>query len=694
MKKIISYLRDHYAEIYKAFLFLLSIVLLVLIFPKEGKFKYEFHKGKPWMHEDLIAPFDFAILKTDEVIKIEQEDVLKELKPYFKFDNDLYLQKREELSEEFEKKWNFKYADKKRLQKKKINNKKLSLLIFDTLMTRGIIELNPEIENKPGDFNIIIITNNIAEEKELRNLFTVHSAYEYIHSQLKKNNYDKTKIDKELLLSLLENSIIQNVYFNAETTNNEKEAILNNISLTQGMLQMGERVISKGELITNNKFQVLESLKVEYEIQLGTSSKYYLLLIGQIILLSISFVVLFFFLFYFKRDIFNENKKVILNLFLIIIMIFITSLVVKYNVSYLYIVPLCLVPIIIRVFFDTRLALYIHLITIIIIGFLVPNSFEFVFLQLIAGIITILSIVNLQKRSQFIYTSVLIFLTYSVIYTGLTLIQEGSFTGIDPVCFALFAGSAVLTLFSYPIIFVFEKLFGFVTDVTLMELSNTNSKLLRELSMKAPGTFQHSLQVANLAEEAIFEIGGNALLVRAGAMYHDIGKIDMSMYFIENQTTGVNPHDELTYEESAKIIISHIIKGIEKAKKYNLPEQIIDFIRTHHGTRKTEYFYSLQKNNFPDEEIDKSIFTYHGPIPFSKETSVLMMADSVEAASRSLKAPDEKNINELVESVINKQLELKQFVNSDITLKEISKIKKIFKKKLMNFYHIRIEYPE
>jgi hypothetical protein len=251
-----------------------------------------------------------------------------------------------------------------------------------------------------------------------------------------------------------------------------------------------------------------------------------------------------------------------------------------------------------------------------------------------------------------------------------------------------------LLLFAYPIIFILEKIFGLVTDVTLMELSDSNSPLLRELSMKAPGTFQHSLQVANLSEECIFAIGGDALLTRTGALYHDIGKMDQPMFFIENQVTGVNPHDEVTYEESASIIINHVIKGIEKARKNKLPDQIIDFIRTHHGTRKVEYFYVMEKKENPDETVDEKRFTYPGPIPFSKETSVVMMADSVEAASRSLKIIDEQTINDLVENIINKQVETGQFINSNITLRDISKTKKILKKKLMNIYHIRIEYPE
>ncbi|MCK4360296.1 MAG: HDIG domain-containing protein, partial [Bacteroidales bacterium] len=689
MKKIILFFKKHHSDILKGSLFLLTIVLLVLIFPREGKFKYEFQKGKPWKHKDLIAPFDFAIIKPGKEIELERLLVLEELKPFFKIDDRLIEEKTEELSNEFEREWKRKYSRKDKRKNLKNNSKDACLEIFNKLIITGIIELTPEIENKTDDFTIIILKDNIAEEKNLSQVFSIHTANEFILEQLR----DYKNVDRALLLSILEKFLIPNIFYDAETTEKEKQILLNNISLTHGMVQTGERIISKGELVTGNKYQVLESIKMEYEQQLGSPSTYYSILIGQIILISISVIVLLFFLLYFRKDIYADNKKLILILLVIILMVFITSLVIKFNVGYLYLVPICLVPIVIRAFFDTRLALYVHIITIIIIGFLVPNSFEFVFLQLIAGIIVIISVVHLQKRSQFFVTSFMIFLTYITVYVGLTLIQEGSLMGVELKYLALFAGSAVLTLFSYPLIFIFEKIFGMITDVTLMELSNSNTKLLRELSMKAPGTFQHSLQVANLAEEALYEIGGNTLLARTGALYHDIGKMDMPEYFVENQSTGVNPHDDLPFDESAKIIISHVRKGVKKAKKHNLPEQIIVFIKTHHGTRKVMYFYNMLLKEKPDEQIDEAIYTYPGPIPFSKESAVLMMADSVEAASRSIKQPNEQNLSELVDNIINKQVENEQFVNSNITLREITKIKNILKKKLMNMYHVRIEYP-
>ena len=690
MGKFLSYLRNNNSEISKVFLFLLSIVVLVVFFPKEGKFKYEYAKGKPWLHSDLIAPFDFAIQKSKTEIQNEEKEALKQLKPYFIRNDEMLLSKKKVLINEFNTKWDSKYKKKKRKDKKREKSLEVCESVFDSIAQRGIIELTPELDNKPPDFKIMIIKNNIVSEVPLKDVFTIHTADKYIQEKLAEID----NIDRDIILSSLENILVQNITFDEEKTGLEKKEILNKISPTRGMVQRGEKIISKGELVSESKYQILESLRIDYESKLGSSFKVTGIVAGLIILISVSMFSLFLFLLFFRKEIYADAKNLVLILIVVLGMAAITIIVSRFLPEFIYIIPFCLVPMIVGIFYDTRLALFTHLVTIIITALLVPNSYEFVFLQFFAGIVTILSILHLERRSQFFLTSLLVFLTYSVIYIGMTLIKEGAIDDINRNYFALFAGSAILTLFSYPIIFVFEKMFGLITDVTLLELSNTNNKLLRELALKAPGTFQHSMQMANLAEAAIYEIGGNPLLVRTGAMYHDIGKMDAPLYFIENQTTGVNPHDELTYDESAQIIIEHIINGIEKARKNNLPEQIIDFIRTHHGTRRTEYFYTLAKQENPDEEIDASVYTYPGPEPFSKETAVLMMADTVEAASRSLKKPDEEAINNIVDSVIDQQIEGHQFDNAPITFRDIKTVRKIFKKMLMNIYHLRIEYPK
>lgn len=689
MNRIYAFFRSHYSNIYKGILLVISLVILVSFFPKETKFKFEYFKGRPWMHEDLIAPFDFAILKAPDEIDSEKSEITNNQEFYFDFDLTKVETTQENFRENFELGWNLKYGNAGHLAGLKDRTLERGLKILSTILTKGVIQPIPEIENRPPNYRINLIIQNLSESVKLSDLYTIHSAYEKIISMIE----DAENVDKALLKELLNETITQNVFYNARMTIAEQEKSLEQLSTTRGMVQQGERIISKGEVITKNKFQILESLQAEYKNKLDIQSNYFYILAGQILLVAISLTVLVFFLYFFRKDILADNKKVIFILIIIILMVFVTSVALNHGVEYIYLVPLCLAPILIRVFFDTRLALYVYLITIIQIGFLVPNSFQFVFMELITGIITIFSIANLQKRSQFFFSSLIIFISYSAIYTGINLIQDGNLSSFKIANYIMFAGSALFVLFAYPLIYLFEKIFGMVTDVTLMELTDTNSKLLRELSMKAPGTFQHSLQVANLAEESIFAIGGDALLTRTGALYHDIGKMDQPMYYIENQVTGVNPHDELTNEESARIIISHVIKGIEKARKAALPEQIIDFIRTHHGTRKVDYFYILQKKDNPGEIVDDRNYTYPGPIPFSKETSVVMMADSVEAASRSLKVFDEETINNLVERIINKQMETGQFINSNITLRDITVIKKILKRNLMNIYHIRIEYP-
>lgn len=688
MKKVFSYLRHNYQFIYKIFLVVLTILILVSFFPKEGKFKFEFSRGKPWQHDDLIAPYDFAILKSDKEIEEETKLIKREVLPYYVFNHEAYVQSISDYESVFESTWEEQFSGSYPDEIRK-RYKSMGYSILDTILQRGVV-MKEALDQQKNVSRAILVKNNVAEEIAKESLFTLRTAYLEIKSFLDTSSLK----EKNFLISVLENSLLPTVTYNAELTRSEIDEKISRISITRGLIQEGERIISRGELVSPEKYQILESLKKTYESKLGRSSAYALILSGQIALVTIALMALFLYIYFFRKDIFSESRSLVLILLVIIITVLITSFTTTYYPDYIYLIPICMAPIIIRAFFDSTIGLFVLLIAVIIVGFIVPNSFEFIFLQLIAGIVTVISVVKLHRRSQFFLTSILIFLTYSLIYIGLSLIHEGSIELIETRNFVLFAGNAILTLFAYPLIYLFEKIFGNITDVTLMELSDTNSRLLRELTSKAPGTFQHSLQVANIAEDVIYEIGGNALLVRTGALYHDIGKMDMPLHFIENQTAGVNPHDDLTYEESARIIINHVIRGVEKAKKSNLPEQIIDFIRTHHGTRKAEYFYIKQKEQFPDEQFDEELFTYRGPIPFSRETAVLLMADSVEAASRSLQAPDENKINNLVDKIIDSQMNQGQLNNADLTLKEISIIKRILKKKLMSIYHLRIEYPE
>ncbi len=689
MKKLLYRLRDQHDIAGKIILFSIAIWLLILIFPREGKFRYEYQRGKTWQHDDLISPVDFAILKPESELKAEQEAILKEARPYFKRLNHVSDHQINYLINAFDNAWVARFGRQAVDDPVRKAELETVLSILDTLFTHGIVNVINEIENKPPDFEIFVVDGNAASRVRLAGLFTISSAEAFISQQINQSNSPH----KEMLRGLLLNSLKQNIVFDAENTRRAREALISEIPNSRGMVQSGEKIIQKGELINAEKFQILESLRADYEVRLGSNFKYGNVLLGQSLLIALTMIAFILFMVSFRKDVFAENKKLLILLLTICLMVAAAGATLTSRPDLLNLLPFCLVPIVIRVFFDTRLALFVHIVTLVLTGFMVPNGFEFIFLQLITGIIAIISVAELRRRAQFFITALSVFITYSAIYTGMLLIQDGSLENFESYRLLLFGGSAMFTLFSYPIIFLFEKVFGLVTDVTLMELSDTNRPLLRELSLYAPGTFQHSMQVANIAEAAVYEIGGNTLLVRAGALYHDIGKIEMPMYFIENQSSGINPHDELSYQESASIIVSHVIKGIEKAKKHKLPEVLVDFIRTHHGNRMVEYFYNRQRIDNPDEEISDTVFRYPGPVPFSKETSVLMMADSVEAASRSMKMPTAASIAQLVDKIIDSQIETNQFVNSDLTLKDITRIKKILKKKLMSIYHVRIEYP-
>lgn len=460
------------------------------------------------------------------------------------------------------------------------------------------------------------------------------------------------------------------------------------------MVQAGQRIISLGELVSASKFQQIESLRKEYESNPNVGKNYLVVYLSQFLLITMIFLALYWFIYYFRKDIFASRRQTFFTLGMIVLMVGLTMAASTYDAVSVYVIPFVLVPIFLKTFFDLRYALFVHMITLLLAGFWVPNSYQFVLMNFLAGLVGLFSMRSYYKRGILFYTATYVFATYALVYILLSLMQEGDISKVNWTNILWLAGNGLLILTSYPIVFLIERLFGFLSDATLFELSDTNQPLLRKLAEKAPGTFQHSMQVASLAEEAILKIGGNSLLVRAGALYHDIGKMESPEYFIENQHSGVNPHDELDFRSSARVIIDHVIVGEELGKKYKLPEQIIDFIRTHHGTSTVQYFYRSMLNSNPDEEVDIAEFTYPGPKPDSKETSVLMMADSVEAASRTLKTYSPDSISDLVEGIVAHQIKEEQFSETNITYGDITAVKKIFKKRLSNIYHSRIEYPE
>ncbi|MCG2419115.1 HDIG domain-containing protein [Aequorivita sp. F47161] len=681
MKNLFSLFAKNQSLIYKVFLFILSTLLVIYFLPKGGQFKYNFQKGKPWQYENLYAPFSFTIKKHEDTLKKEREQIRNNAVPYFEYNNEIEAS----VLENFNNKLETKYVDS--LYATPQNTiKKIGDRFISETYKKGVTD---EIHTYDGDKLIYLKNGNEIEERSYSQLFKKENLNKKIRELVEKNNIEDAQA---LLYNLLSEVLDPNVKLNTKLTEASIDAEIKTINPNRGIIEKGGRIIAKGEVVEGDKYQVLNSLKAEFDSQIWSKNNYLWLLVGYSMLVSLVFLMLFLFLKNYRPYIYHNNTKVTFIFFNILLMVFLTTLVLKVHSDYVYVVPICILPLILKAFFDPRVGLFVHVLTILLLGFIVPNSFEYMFLQFIAGIVTILTVSELYKRANLFISVGQITLIYILGYFAFFVIQEGNIQTLQWENFGYFILCGLATLFAHPLIYFYEKIFGLVSDVSLLELSDTNSKLLKELSNKAPGTFHHSLNVANLAEAAANEIGANSMLVRVGALYHDIGKMQNPTMFTENQANSINSHNELDPKESAKIIIDHVIKGIEIARKHNLPDRVIDFIRTHHGTSLVYYFYSKEREEHG--EANKEDFIYPGPIPFSKETAILMMADSVEAASKSLKEPSSTSIDEFVEKIINNQMAQGQFLNANITFKEIEMIKKVLKKKLNNIYHLRVEYPE
>jgi putative nucleotidyltransferase with HDIG domain len=687
MSEFVNKIYRNNTIIYKVILFLVSTIAIVYLFPKGGQFKYEFNNGQLWRYDNLYAPFDFAIQKSEEEITIEKKEIEVNAKLYFKYNKEVVEKVKQDFENSLSK---FKTNDSLTIDEVQ-KFKKLGSTIISQVYNDGFLE--SVSESRIDDQNDIISIKKENEVKDIpfKNLNTSKEVLSIINSNLKTI---KSQYKSNLLLDELAGIIKPNITFDNELTNKIIEKSIDGISYTKGKVSSGELIILKGDIVEGKKLAILNSLKSESESQIWSESNYNWIVFGYTILVSLALLMLLLFLHKYRIEIYNNNNKVTFIFFNIFAIIFIQTLVIKYNSDYLYIVPLSILPIILKAFFDARLGLFAHVLTVLLLGYIVPNSFEFIYLHIIAGIVTILTVSELYKRANLFISVAQITVIYMLTYFAFSIIKEGNASQINWDYFMLFAANGLLSFLSIILIYIYEKVFGLVSDVTLLELSNTNTPLLRELNEKAPGTFQHSMQVANLAEAAANEIGANSMLVRTGALYHDIGKMANPMYFIENQATGVNPHNDLSPSDSAKIIIDHVILGVEIAKKNNLPDRIIDFIRTHHGTSTTYYFLRKEQELNPNTKVKVEKFQYKGPIPFSKETAILMMCDAAEAASKSLKNPTAQSINDLIDKIVSKQVSNNQFVNSDITFREINIIRKVIKKKLMNIYHLRVEYPE
>ena len=655
------------SQIYRIILFFLSVAFIVYIIPKKGKFQYEFELGKPWKYETLIAPFDFLVQKTKTEFEFEKLDISKNSKKYFI--------KAQGVSDSLISKISFQLKDSVPYLEQE------ALIRLNKIYNPGLV--NNEINNISD--SIILILDS--KTKSLK--------YDEFN-QLNDFNFDsipyKSSKDSIFFNSIIKLNLEPDVIYDKITTERNETYLLNQISKSKGLVNNGVRIISRGEIIDSDKLLILKSLKFKFESQIWSKSNYNLMTLGYSIIVGITLFFLLLFLKKNRLNVYLDNTKITFIFLIILMFISITVSVYKLQPSYIYVVPLCSIPLLIRAFFDSRLGLFVHVLTLLILGFVVPNSFEFLFLHTIAGIITILTPSDLYQRANLFVSVSIITSIYIISYFSLSIIINGDLQNFNLNITLIFIFNGLATLFVHPLIYMFEKIFGLVSDVSLLELTNTNSSVLKKLSEKAPGTFYHSLAVSNLAEAVATQISANVMLVRVGALYHDIGKMNTPNYFIENQSSNFNPHNELEPIESAKIIKDHISNGVEIAKRNRLPDRVIDFIRTHHGSSMIRFFYDKALKSNP--ESNEQDYRYSGPKPFSKETAIVMMADSIEAASKSIKEPNVKLIDVFVEKIINKQIEDNQFINSDITLKEIQLAKKILKEKLNNIYHLRVEYPD
>lgn len=686
MANIIDRLKTNLGRIYRILLFIVSCVVIIYFFPKSGKFKYSFENGRPWQSDNLYAPFDFAIKKTDKELDEEKTKIRITTKVFFNKDTLVLNKSLNLLYSKIDNSSNDNIINT--LNKKELKLiKSTGVTILYNIYSRGLLDEN--YDYKSNQIVSLLINNKQISSGYFSDFHKPEDLLTFINNEIISLNVQEFKPQ---IVSILFDLAESNISLNQSLTKNSIEEALANVSPNRGIIEKETLIISKGELVEGDKLKILESLKNEYETSSVSKTNYYLIISSYSFLVILSLLMIILFIRKFRKKIYLNINQLSLVFFNITLLVLITTFVVSVESSYVFVIPICILPLLLKAFFDSRIAFFVHSVTVMLLGFIVPNSYEFIFLNIIAGVITIISSDDLYKRANLFITVGQITIVYMISYFSFFVIHEGNIDNIEIFNFLLFMLCGLLTLFVYPLIYIYEKVFNLVSDVSLLELSDTNSSLLKELSNKAPGTFHHSMNVANLAESSANEIGANSMLARVGSLYHDIGKMNNPLYFTENQVTGANPHDKLSSLESVNIILDHVSKGVEMAKKNNLPNRIIDFIRTHHGTNVIHYFYKndLKLNLNPNIEDYK----YSGPRPFSKETALVMMCDSVEAATKSLENPDSEKINSFVETIIDKQIGNNQFENCNITFKDIKMIKDVIKKKLANIYHIRVEYPE
>ena len=682
MNSINSQRRFSYKDLlYKCLIFVVTVSIISYFMPKEGKFNYDFEFDTPWKYGLLQASFDFPIHKSEQQIQKEQDSLLVLYQPYFDVDKNVEKNMLLKLREDYNQhlKHSLPSSDYIRHIERTLKH----------IYEKGVLSVqDAQLLSEDSIQTILLVDKNVATSQSVDRLYTVKGAYEHLL------NADTLHYNRRILQACnLDNYLISNINYDLEKSEASLQELLSTISPAKGVVQNGQKIVDRGEIIDQQTYDILNSLRHAWEKRSDTVQEIHLTFIGQTLLVSVLILCFMIFLELFRKEYYLRKRSVLLLFALIVFFPVILSIMVEENLSNVYVVPLAMIPIIIGIFLDSRTAFMAHTTIILICSIFLRYPHQFIILQMAAGMTAIYSLRELSQRSQLLRTALIVVISYAILYFAFELIQEDDLTKLNTRMYIYFVINGILLLFVYPLLFILEKTFGFTSNVTLVELSNINNKLLRQMSEVVPGTFQHSLQMANLAAEAANKIGANSQLVRTGALYHDIGKMVNPAFFTENQTN-VNPHKNLSYEQSAQVIINHITDGIKLAEKHQLPKVIKDFIRTHHGKGVAKYFYISYKNEHPDEEIDIEKFSYPGPNPFTKEQAILMMADAVEAASRSLSEYTEESIGTLIEKIIDGQVSEGYFKECPITFKDIATVKALFKEKLKTVYHTRITYPE
>ena len=660
-------------------LVIVSVVIIVWFLPRNSGPQFRYDVGKPWMYGSLIAKFDFPIYKTDEAIKAEQDSLLVQLEPYYTFKENV---EKEQIAKFYEK-----YKD---------GIPGLSKDYVTTIIDRlhrlyqaGIMNQADYSKNfKDSTSFVRVINGRTATSVPINCIYSTMAAYEQLFMD------EKLGAQRQILQKCnLNEYLTPNLTYDKDRSETERADVISSVALASGMVLTGQKIIDRGEIVDEHTFRVLSSFEREMVRRSANSSEVSSTIAGQTLFVGIIMILFTLYIALFRKDYFEKPRSLMMLYALITIFPILVSLMMEHNVLSVYVLPFAIVPIFIRVFMDSRTAFISHVVMTLICAAAVKYQYEFIIIQLVAGLVAIYSLRELSQRAQLFKTAILVTLASSAVYFALQLMQDNSILTMDHSMYKHFIANGVMLLFAYPLMLVVEKMFGFISNVTLIELSNTSKDLLRKMSEVAPGTFQHSIMVGNLAAAISDKIDAKTQLVRTGALYHDIGKIQNPAFYTENQA-GVNPLNKMDRKEAAQIIINHVTEGLKLADKYNLPTEIKDFIMTHHGLGKTKYFYISYKNEHPKEKIDESVFSYAGPNPFTREQAILMMADTVEAASRSLTEYTEENISNLVNTLIDGQVSDGFYTDCPITFHDINVAKQVLTERLKVIYHTRISYPE